>query len=151
MMNLFKSLFVLSCVVASAFAQNIAIGAPLEYTTVSPGTNITVEVDRPDTLTGSTEVAIAICLKTCAGYDGGCASFDVTQDLGDILYMGSYDPEFHSDVPGAGWKPPYQNFSVQVPSGLQSGQAAITVSHFSLVGAGPYPMFEVKNITVIVD
>ncbi len=42
-----KSSFVLAALVASAFAQGIDIGAPVEYSNITPGSNITVEVDRP--------------------------------------------------------------------------------------------------------
>ncbi|OCH88448.1 hypothetical protein OBBRIDRAFT_795216 [Obba rivulosa] len=144
-----KSFVVALGLAASVFAQSIQIGAPVEFSSITPGTNITVEVDRPDTLTGSQEVAIVIALNSCVGpgLDGSCASFDVTQDLGTVLYSGPYDPEFH-DVPGLPNKPPYQNFSVQVPSSLPQGEAALTVSHFSLIGLGPFPNLEVKNITL---
>ncbi|EMD40034.1 hypothetical protein CERSUDRAFT_81333 [Gelatoporia subvermispora B] len=147
---MFKSVVFALGLAASVLAQNIQIGGPAEFASITAGSNITVEVDRPDSLTGSQEVAIVIALNSCSGHpDNSCASFDVTQDLGHILYSGPYDPEFHQ---GAGLpnKPPYQNFSVQVPSNLPAGEAALTVSHFSLVGAGPFPFFEVKNITLTV-
>ncbi|PSR94554.1 hypothetical protein EW026_g7804 [Hermanssonia centrifuga] len=141
-----KSSFVLAALVASAFAQGIDIGAPVEYSNITPGSNITVEVDRPDTLTGSTPVALVIAIESCTSYpDGQCASVDVTQRLQHILYTGSYDPVF--DTPSDS-KPPHQNFSVQIPSNLPQGQAAITASHFSLIGAGPFPNLQVVNVTV---
>ncbi|OBZ68681.1 hypothetical protein A0H81_11015 [Grifola frondosa] len=144
-----KSLFVLACLAASALAQGCAIGAPAEFSTVTPGSNITVEVDRPDTLTGSQEIAIVIGLATCVGrVDNECATFNVSEVLGQILYSGPYDPQFHFDEPS---KPPYQNFTVQVPTSLPNGQASLSVSHFSLIGAGPFPFLEVLNTTLIVE
>jgi len=143
-----KSILFALCLAASAFAQSIEIGAPAEYSSITPGSNITVQVDRPDTLTGSQEVAIVIALNSCVGHgpNGSCSNFDVTQDLGHILYVGPYSPAFH-DGSGLPEEPPYQNFSVQVPD-LPQGEAALTVSHFSLIGAGPFPNLEVKNITL---
>lgn len=42
-----KSFFVLASLVATCIAQGIQIGVPAAGTTVSPGQNLTVEVDRP--------------------------------------------------------------------------------------------------------
>lgn len=128
-----RSLFTLAALVATAFAQGIAIGGPLEGSSISPGSNITVEVDRPNTLTGSQEVAIVIGLLSCASR-GTCDTFDVTEVIGSILYVGPYAPAYQPATPGIAWKPPYQNFSVQVPVGIPKGPASLTVSHFSLVG-----------------
>ncbi|TFK49566.1 hypothetical protein OE88DRAFT_1662087 [Heliocybe sulcata] len=140
---MFKSVFVLACLAASAMAQSIDIGAPANGSLVSSGTNIVVEVDRPDTLTGSQEVAIVIAIRSCFG--GVCANpADV---LGSILYTGSFNPAFTSE-PGTGSKPPHQNISVAIPSTLQSGPATLSVTHLSLVGAGPFPLFEIKNVTL---
>ncbi|CCM05439.1 uncharacterized protein FIBRA_07658 [Fibroporia radiculosa] len=143
MFSSFKSLLVLGCVAASAVAQQIAIAIPATNDTVSAGSNITVQVIKPDSLTGSTEVGIAISLKSCASYPGGCAVVDISQALGDILYTGLYDPEYRSGE----WYP-FQNFTVQVPSGFPSGQAALGVTQLALVGAGPYPYTQVTNQTI---
>ncbi|KAF9816039.1 hypothetical protein IEO21_04214 [Rhodonia placenta] len=139
----FKSLLVLGALAASALAQNIAIGAPVALDPIPAGTNLTVQVNRPDSLTGSTEVGIAIALKSCAGYTNGCADIDITQALGDVLYVGGYDPEFRA----GGWYP-YQNFTVQVPAGFSTGQAILSVTQLSLVGAGPFPYTQTVNSTV---
>ncbi|KAJ3480084.1 hypothetical protein NLI96_g8601 [Meripilus lineatus] len=144
-MKFLLALTTLIAATASA-AQTIAIGAPLERTSISPGSSMTVEVDRPNSLTGSQEIAIVIALSSCASR-GGCANYDVTQILGSVLYSGPYAPAYQT-VPGAGWKPPYQNFTVKVPESLPKGQASLTVSHFSLIGAGPYPSLEVRNVTL---
>ena len=44
---LFKSILALGCLAGSAFAQNIRIAAPPEWSTVIAGQNITVEIDKP--------------------------------------------------------------------------------------------------------
>ncbi|KAI8978859.1 hypothetical protein BD414DRAFT_516807 [Trametes punicea] len=136
----------------AALGQRIAIAAPAEWSTIQPGQNITVEVDRPMTLTGSQEVAIAIGIWPCAGSGSDanrtCAEMDVTQVLGDVLYAGPYNPQLQQ---GQEEKPPYQNFTVTVPSTFTDGQVSLGVAHFSLVGAGPMPFMEVANITLIVQ
>ncbi|KAH9949818.1 hypothetical protein B0H21DRAFT_726143 [Amylocystis lapponica] len=143
-----KSLVALACLAASTFAQNIAIGAPAEFTNITAGSNITVQVNKPVAQQASTDVAIVIALDTCVGHPNDeCASYDVTQVLGPILYKGPFSPEEHN-VEGQPWNPPYQNFTVTVPSTMRSGQASLTVSHFVLIGAGPEPWLEVKNMTM---
>lgn len=146
---MFKHALTLLAVAAAALAQSITLTQPADLTTVSPGDNLTVQVTRFDTLTGSTEVALAIGLASCAGYTDGCASFDVTERLGTILYAGPYAPQY--EPTGAYQDQEYQNFTVTVPTGFAAGEASLTVSHFSLVGAGPYPSLEVKNMTLIVS
>ncbi|KAF7368829.1 hypothetical protein MVEN_00208100 [Mycena venus] len=117
----------LSVMLTTAFAQRAAIGAPADGSTVQRGSNITVEIDRPDTLTGSTEVALRL-----------------RRPWGTILYDGPFDPEFHTGVS----KPPHQNFTVQIPSSSQTGKAQLGVAHFSLVGASQFPFLETFNITL---
>lgn len=177
----------------STHAQSIDIGPPLPGTIVTPGQNITVEVDKPvrsasalrfyfyfgaaidcvlqNSLTGSDDVAIVIAMRSCATLPtGSCADFDVSQALGIILYQGPYTPAYQN-VSGQGYKPPYQNFTVTVPSSLEAGEAVLSVTHLVLTGvsiwtcltdcssitdglsffsvqAGPYPYLEVKNVTV---
>ena len=71
----------------------------------------------------------------CPSSPGGCnaAGYDPSQDLGAILYNGPYDPQLQNN--GAGGKPPYQNFSVQVPPSFTSGEEiALVATHLNLVG-----------------
>lgn len=86
-----------------------------------------------NTLTGSQEVAIVIGLLSCASR-GSCDTFDVSEVIGSVLYVGPYAPAYQPATPGIGWKPPYQNFTVHVPPAIPKGPASLTVSHFSLVG-----------------
>ncbi|KAJ7449162.1 hypothetical protein FB451DRAFT_1187266 [Mycena latifolia] len=127
----------------SAFAQSIEIGAPSTESRVRAGENITVEVDRPDTLTGSIEVAIVIGFVKCGS--GPCPS--PMDRIGTILYNGGYHPKFHNS-PGP--RLPYQNFTVTIPA-VSPGTAQINVIHFSLVGAGPFPLSQSRNVTVTVE
>ncbi|EMD40033.1 hypothetical protein CERSUDRAFT_92525 [Gelatoporia subvermispora B] len=144
-------LFFAALALLAAFteAQTISIGAPLAYSTIAAGSNITVQVVRPSTLTGSQEVAVVIALNSCTEHpDNSCSSFDVTQDLGHVMYTGPFAPTYQTASPQS---QPAQNFTILVPSAMPQGEMALTVSHFSLVGAGPYPSLEVKNITLIVQ
>ena len=160
-----KFAIALAALATSAFAQRIQIGAPQNFAEVKAGSKITVEVDRPvrapvpihtplsseffltrarslyaqNSLTGSTEVGIAIGLWPCGGPKGTskCASTDVSQVLGNVVYTGSFNPEYDSKDPT---KLPHQNFEVTVPSSFSSGQVSLGVAHLSLVGVSVPPM-----------
>ncbi|KAI9452780.1 hypothetical protein BJY52DRAFT_1418568 [Lactarius psammicola] len=129
-----------------AFAQTIEIGYPKHHKHIKPGQHLTVQVNRPDTLTGSQEVAITISMLQCPK-KGPCPSpADV---LGTTLYAGPYNPQFPSPTSNAPEDVPQQNFTVIVPDYFKSNRTArLSVTHLSLVGAGPFPLFEIKNVTL---
>ncbi|KAJ7694896.1 hypothetical protein B0H17DRAFT_931338, partial [Mycena rosella] len=108
-------------------SQGIQICAPFNGTTVKAGSKIIVEVDRPDTLTPSTEVAIVIGFRPC--FEGYCTS-----------------PLDAIDSHGL----PHQNFTVTIPSFASAGTAQLSVIYLSLVLIGPFPLFQFRNITVMV-
>lgn len=82
--------------------------------------------NKQDALTGSTEVGIAITLKHCT--QNPCE--DTSEALGSVLYSGPYNPQFG---PGMGGQP-YQNFTLTIPGGIQSGPAVLSVAHANLIG-----------------
>ncbi|KAG6887339.1 hypothetical protein C0995_015968 [Termitomyces sp. Mi166 len=123
-------------------AQSIVIGYPADGASVTPGSNLTVEIDRPDTLTGSTEVAVVIGVISCP--TSGCRS--VGDGVGTVLYNGGYDPQFHTTAPVS--KPPHQNFTIAIPSTLPKGKAQLGVVHTTLIGALLFPFLETRNITL---
>ena len=83
------------------------------------------------TLSSSQEVAIAIGFWPC---NGACNETDVTQVLGSLAYSGPYNPQ----LTGEAWKPPYENFTVTVPSHFVPGsEVSLNVAHFSLIGVRP--------------
>ncbi|KAJ7434540.1 hypothetical protein B0H11DRAFT_2118394 [Mycena galericulata] len=105
-----------------------------------------------DTLTGSTELALVIGFLSCPGPESSGSSSNCPSpldEIGTILYNGSYDPDFHNG--GEGLKPPYQNFSVVIPRDAESGVAQLSATHFSLVGAGPFPFLQSRNVTLLVE
>ncbi|KAG1839187.1 hypothetical protein C8R48DRAFT_621813 [Suillus tomentosus] len=137
-----KSILSLVLFVASAFAQGAVIGYPPQGLSVSPGSNLVVQVERPDTLTGSVEVAVVIGIQSCPG----TPCIDPADYMGQILYNGPFDPQFHET-----YLPPYENFTVQIPSSIASGTALLGVVHVTLVGASAGPLMEILNRTITIS
>ncbi|KAJ7621002.1 hypothetical protein FB45DRAFT_1032274 [Roridomyces roridus] len=136
-MKFFSSLVATSLLVATAFGQGVRIGAPAAGTTVSSGTNITVEVERPRSLSSSVEVGLVIGFLSCETDQDFC-----TQDPEAPAI-----PQSHKDV-DPGNPNPYQNFSVQIPVGTPTGPGQLSVVHYALIGAGPFPFLQTQNITI---
>ncbi|KAJ5543736.1 hypothetical protein N7513_007244 [Penicillium frequentans] len=132
-MQLFSSL---AAFAGLALAQNAVIGLPTPNQTVAPGSNII------NSLSGSTEMAVAIGLVSCLHRVCQPAS----NIMGSIVYNGLFDPTYHET-----YLPPYQNFTVTVPFAFAAGQAQINVAHATLLGAGPYPDLESLNQTIIIS
>ncbi|KAG6809480.1 hypothetical protein H0H92_016087 [Tricholoma furcatifolium] len=121
------SLIVALSAVSTVYAQGALIGYPPSGTTVSAGSNITVEIDRPNSLSSSTEVAVVIGLISCP--TSPCRP--VTDGVGTVLYNGPYHPAL---PPAGSGKPPHQNFTVTVPSDFPTGTAQLGVVHVTLIG-----------------
>ncbi|KAF9465549.1 hypothetical protein BDZ94DRAFT_1253388 [Collybia nuda] len=138
----FSSTLALSALLSTtAFAQRIAIGYPANGTSVQPGSSFLMEVDRPNSLSGSTEVAVVIGFQSCAA--SPCHS--PADGLGTVLYNGGYKPVFQT---GAASKPPHQNFTVTIPTTAPKGSALIGVSHMALIGAGQAAFLESVGVEV---
>lgn len=146
-MKLASFLTFASFAVSAVFAQSINIGFPLPNTTITPGTNITVQVIRPDSLQSSTNVGMVISMLQCTP-NTPCPS--PSEILGNLLYVGPFDPEFPPFFTGD--NQPQQNFSVQVPSDFECGRTVqLAVTLLTLIGAGPSPIIEFANVTLIVN
>ncbi|PIL28307.1 hypothetical protein GSI_09596 [Ganoderma sinense ZZ0214-1] len=158
-----KFALALAAFAASALAQHIEIGAPTNFAEVKAGSKITVEVNRPcvfadpgsrlaicphwqNSLTGSTEVGIAIGLWPCGA--SKCASTDVSQVLGTVVYAGAYKAAYDSAQPS---QPPHQTFEVTVPASFAKGEVSLGVAHLFLMGAGSEPVYEFVNTTLVVS
>ncbi|KAJ5923597.1 hypothetical protein N7454_008842 [Penicillium verhagenii] len=135
-------IFSLAAFAGLALAQNAVIGLPTADQTVAPGSDIVVQVQRPNSLTGSEEMAVAIGLVSCPS--GTCQP--ASNIMGSIVYNGLFNPVYHE-----AYLPPYENFTVTVPSSFAAGQAQVNVAHATLVGAGPYPDLETLNQTIIIS
>ncbi|KAF8157978.1 hypothetical protein B0H34DRAFT_656625 [Crassisporium funariophilum] len=133
----------LSCIflATAAMAQRIAIGYPADGTAVIAGSNILLEVDRPNSLSASAEVAIVVGIQSCN--NGPCNPPDL---LGSILYNGPFHPQFQ---PGVFTKPPHQNYTVTIPQTIAQGPALLSVYHVALIGASQsIPFTETQTITL---
>ncbi|KAL4883564.1 hypothetical protein BJY04DRAFT_184897 [Aspergillus karnatakaensis] len=134
------TLFTSITLAATALAQNVFVNLP-DGSDLIAGDEITVQVTRPNSLTGSTEIGIAIGIQPCG--TGHC--YDATSVLGTKLYTGSFTPAYHEST-GL----PYENFTVTIPETAQSGPAVVGVAHAALVGAANWPFFEVVNTTATI-
>ncbi|GJE93148.1 hypothetical protein PsYK624_093070 [Phanerochaete sordida] len=143
-----KYFAVVAALAASALAQTIAIASPAANSTVYPGQWLTVEVDKPNSLSASIEVALVLSMAPCP--PAGCTdpSYDPAARLGAILYNGPFSPVLHPEASG---RPPYEDFSVQVPSAFVVGeQVALIATHAAMIGAGPEPFMETKFVPLTV-
>ncbi|KAG2065787.1 hypothetical protein BDR04DRAFT_1060113 [Suillus decipiens] len=138
-----KSILSLALLAVSAFAQSADIGYPPQGLSVSPGSNLTVQIQKPDSLTNSEEVAVVIGIQSCPGKP--CSSPMVS--MGQILYNGPFNPQFPENMPG----PPYENFTVQIPDGIASGTVLIGAVHVTLVGLSLHPLLETLNATITIS
>lgn len=76
-------------------------------------------------MTSSTEIAVAIGISSCAS----TTCLPPSEVMGTILYHGPFDPKYYEMG-----QPPYQNFSLAIPSSIPTGNAQINVAHAALVG-----------------
>ncbi|KAH9480686.1 hypothetical protein JR316_0007286 [Psilocybe cubensis] len=130
----------------SAYAQGAVLSYPRDGDKFHAGSKFTVEVDRPNSLSGSTEVGVVIAVNSCN--NGPCAP--PTAILGQILYNGPFNPQYQASA--VGYQTPGQNFSVTLPSDISKGPASLNVFHVALIGAGrAIPLTQTLNTTIIVQ
>jgi hypothetical protein len=85
-----------------------------------------------NSLTGSTELAVAIGLQSCP--KNHCVPAD--EMLGTAqLYHGDFNPQYHEY-----YLPPYENFTVTIPASTPKGMAVVAVAHAALVGVCSSPI-----------
>ncbi|KAK2465748.1 hypothetical protein APHAL10511_002292 [Amanita phalloides] len=132
-------LFVLTAV---SIAQSIVIGAPQPSTTVTVGQSFNVQIQKPDTLTNSPEIALVIAIASCAS--SPCLT--PQEGLGTLLYNGSFNPQFQQGSS----LPPLQNFYVTVPNDFPTGAAQLNVANFELIGAELYPNLQLLDTAITV-
>ncbi|KAF9565780.1 hypothetical protein CPC08DRAFT_159089 [Agrocybe pediades] len=141
-MKLTTLLTLTSCAVIAA-AQRSFIRSPPSGANIVHGRRFTVQVIRPNSIQGSTEVGMIIGLVSCAAEpnDGVCPPPE--EQVGRVLFNGDFNPALH-EIPGE----PYQNFTVTVPNDFPLGLAQLSTGRFHLIGAGPSPVLELNNVTV---
>ncbi|CAG8367160.1 unnamed protein product [Penicillium salamii] len=136
-----KFLYSIALFAISALAQRAQIGLPTEGQDVTAGKEIVVQIQRPNSLSGSTEIGVVIGFTSCV--DAPCHTAEDV--LGKVLYNGPFKPVYHESN-----LPPYENFSVTVPESAAKGKGQINVAHATLIGAGPSAFLESFNRTVTV-
>nr|GAT49293.1 predicted protein [Mycena chlorophos] len=141
-MKFISTLIALSAlIVVSVRGQATSVGAPAAGTNIRLGKKFTVQIDRPNSIEGGTEVGLAIALAACPG--GTCP--DPSGQLGYVLYAGQFSPTTHPMAQI------YENFSVTAPSadaGLTTGPAQLAVVRLWLAGAGPAPDVETHTVAL---
>ncbi|KAL2826703.1 hypothetical protein BDW59DRAFT_145056 [Aspergillus cavernicola] len=135
-----KTFVILTTLAATALAQNVYVDLPGGPELIA-GDEVTIQVQRPNFLSGSREIGIAIGIQSCPTEP--CIPSE--SSLGTELYNGSFNPEYHENA-----IPPYENFTVTIPEGTATGNAIVGVAHASIVGASNWPFFEVVNTTATV-
>ncbi|KAE8153245.1 hypothetical protein BDV25DRAFT_39003 [Aspergillus avenaceus] len=126
---------------ATVSAQNARIGFPVQDQELTRGENITVMVQKPNSLTGSIEMGIAIGLASCDARP----CLPANETLGRLLYHGPFKPEFHEPRFG-----PYENFTVTVPRELMKGKGQLNLAHMVIVGASAWPWLDTMQVPVVI-
>ncbi|KAH7930620.1 hypothetical protein BV22DRAFT_1028079 [Leucogyrophana mollusca] len=141
-MKFFSSVVVLAAAAASAIASpgSVKIGYPTPGTILFPGENVKVQVIQPNHMDTNIQVGIALAIDQCE--NNVCD--DPSQKLGSVLYAGQFEPT--ASIGGGR----YQNFTVTLPDYIGAGPGIFTVTHLSLIGAGPYPELEYGSVSVII-
>ncbi|KAJ6523833.1 hypothetical protein B0H19DRAFT_1200950 [Mycena capillaripes] len=137
-MHLLKSLALSAMFATSALAQSIVIGAPSPGASIPLSSNLTVQIERHNSLSSSKEVSVAIGFKIC----------DPTEGCGptaQVLYNGPYTPALHTPT-FPGQLSNYQNFTFPSPF-IAPGPVQLTFVHFFDIGASEN-IPEVETVTV---
>ncbi|KAE8368000.1 hypothetical protein BDV27DRAFT_123086 [Aspergillus caelatus] len=135
-----KAPYFIAFLATAVSAQNAFIGLPKKDQEITAGEKLVVQVLRPNSLTGSEEMGVAIGVASCAS--NPCMAPKDT--LGTLLYNGPFKPEYHDNLG------PYQNFTVTIPDSIAKGDAQINVAHVAIVGASAWPYLDLLNQTVVV-
>ncbi|CAI7609784.1 unnamed protein product [Penicillium palitans] len=140
-----KSTTFLAIFYGVSLAQNSIIGTPTVGQKLTRDRKTVVQVERPNSLTGSAEIVVVIGISFCVSTV--CRSAD--EAMGTILYRGDFDPQYYEAN-----RPPYQNFTVTVPNSIATGNAQINIAHVALVGSwsDPYtPLFRLGSRRIHYD
>ncbi|KAH7882554.1 hypothetical protein F5I97DRAFT_1816604 [Phlebopus sp. FC_14] len=116
--------------VTSVLCQGIVVNSPASGTTVTPGSNITVQVGMGDYPENIETVGLAIGLQSC-GSSIPCGS--PLDGVGTVLYIGPWNPSF-----GPEYYNIYQDFNVTIPASTASGSANLAVAAYYLVGVSSF-------------
>ncbi|KAJ7101638.1 hypothetical protein C8R44DRAFT_747094 [Mycena epipterygia] len=135
-MHLLGSLAMSVFLAASAFAQSIVVGAPSPGANIPLTSNLTVQIERHNSLSSFQEVSIAIGFNVCDAIEG-------CEPPTQVLYNGPYTPTLHTPIPGQ--LNDYQNFTFPNPFSAP-GPAQLTIVHFFDVGVSEVPLIEIVSV-----
>ncbi|CCL98310.1 uncharacterized protein FIBRA_00304 [Fibroporia radiculosa] len=142
-MKVFALFTAIASVIATATAQSATISLPANGTVIASGATFTIQLEQGDFPENVNQVGIALGLAPCQYID--CNTYDASQEIGNLLYAGPFNPQF-----GPGGPPsaePFENFTVQAPSGV-SGAYALSLTQLELIGDGYERVYLVSNIIV---
>ncbi|CAL1712130.1 unnamed protein product [Somion occarium] len=124
---------VLLALIATAFAQlrGIAITAPAVGTDITLGERLVVKVEKHDTH-GLPQTDLGIVISITSLVDKVARTF----------FNGSFTPTQHNCT-----GPPFQNFTI-VPTGIPTGAADVTVTHFFNLTGDPAVRWEQDQVAV---
>ncbi|KAF5345160.1 hypothetical protein D9758_009644 [Tetrapyrgos nigripes] len=128
-------------------AQSAYIEKPADGDSVTAGSSLVIDVVRPNTISSSQEVGIAIGISSCTSK----ACLPANSTLGTLLYNGRFTPQYDEDQAATGQYQPHQNITVQIPGDFTKGTAQINFAHFFLLGASLSPYIETSEVNVTVN
>jgi hypothetical protein len=140
-MQLAKYTTAISLFASSALAQWVAIVVPTPGTTITPGSTITVQIGT-NIFVENLDISVAIGLQSCPNGGSGCSTAD--SGIGDVLYMGPFDPS-----PGPGYNGLYQNYTITIPASTPAGQANLAAADFFLLES-QVPTMAFANATITI-
>ncbi|KAN0080351.1 hypothetical protein V8E55_009917 [Tylopilus felleus] len=137
-MQFFKAALSLALLAGSALAQSTQLTYPPPGTTLTVGSEFTVQVYMGGYPENIDVVAIVIGLAQC--YGGTCSP--ASSFMGNILYQGPYTPQQDSY---------YANYTVTVPESFTPGKASLNAINLFMVGAEYEPIVNYlnENVTVV--
>ncbi|KAL0568334.1 hypothetical protein V5O48_013656 [Marasmius crinis-equi] len=146
-MKFFGSVLFAVLAATSAAAQKANIAQPTSSSDVQAGSDINVEVDRPNFQSSANEVSIVLGLVSCPDSSQPCRAPQEGGGIGKILYQGPYNPQFG----GYFALPPHQNFTLNIPTDTPKGNAQLSLTQFSLVGASldPNLFYDVVHVNIV--
>ncbi|KAJ7700276.1 hypothetical protein B0H16DRAFT_1708998 [Mycena metata] len=148
MKSILTILTISSLYIATVWAQASFIGSPAPGTTIPFGSELTVQVVRPNSIEGGIEVGIVITLLACPTTQEAVCPSPAGQ-LGQILFTGQFAPTLHAMAQI------YENFTVSVPPAAnfngETGRAQLAVVRLYLIGVRAPPYMWIPGMCVLTE
>ncbi|KAI0663617.1 hypothetical protein C8Q70DRAFT_370092 [Cubamyces menziesii] len=134
-----KAAFVALAFAASALAQAVTIPLPPPGSIQMAGETIPVVVQKIASLTGSTDISVAIGIQTCP--TGDCDDIPKS-NIGTILFTGAYAPQLNAEGNDV------ETYLLGIPSDLPNGLALLSAAHFYILGASNMAELDIAHTTI---